>query len=199
LVLFVTNGFSQNPFQARLYYKDGTTKTGFANLVSVNNFKKHIHYREEFHSTNIQKIPSHKLTKIVYFNKETHYEYYYLTRYSKNKKRERYTAWYKLVHEGDISLFSNVRSPSNGYTIHTESTPVPGGLTEYFIKRKGENAISYVATQGALLDDWRFRRFAKRNFADNKNLLKKILNKEYTIVDIEKVVKIYNTWLEKEL
>ncbi|MFO7879938.1 MAG: hypothetical protein R6V52_07875 [Bacteroidales bacterium] len=179
--LLVSNGFSQNPLQARLYFKDGTSITGFANLVSIDKSKTHIKYREEFYSSNIKKIPSNQLTKIVYFKEENRYEYYYLERYNKNKNRQRYPRWYKLVHEGYISLFSNDRSP--------------GELREYFIKHKGENAVSYVATQGSLLDDWRFRRFAKRNFADYKSLLKKILSKENTIVDIEKVIKIYNTWL----
>ncbi len=198
-IWIVFQGFTQENFQSRLYFNDGTTKEGYTNLVNNDISRKYVYFRKEFDSKENEKIPAKSLNKIVYFNEDERYEYHYLKIFRGSKKNKTSKpGWFKLVQKGYVSLFTLDSYMTSGQTSSRGGGNVTMKFQDYYIKRKDETALRMCATRGGGLNNWNFRVLSKRNFADYPELVEKIKNKEYTIDDLEEVVRIYSEWLEEK-
>ncbi|MFW5766724.1 MAG: hypothetical protein ACOCXO_00015 [Bacteroidota bacterium] len=194
LVLFSITGFSQSPLQAKLYFKNGMTRTGYANFVG-GNVRNNIHFRKDFNSTKVEKIHSDSLKKIVYFNDEEKHVFYYLGVYKGAKKNKSSKPnWVKLEQKGYVSLFATTGYVNAGSMTNYANIK----FQDYYLKRKDEHALTYYFTRGGIFPNFHFRNRSKRRFADYPELIKKIENNKYLIDDYKEVVRLYSDWLESK-
>ncbi len=182
------NVFSQGPFIATLYFLDGTVKTGFANLVQSNT--KQVIFRESQSSAS-QNIPASSLKTISYDNGVEKYEYDYIFLYGgMRQKRMQGPFWLKVVKRGYATLYTiDVRMSS---TQHSHGAT----FTDFYIIREGEKAGKLISTIASLNSNSVFKTYAPKYFSDYPELAEKIKKKVYKYNDLEKVVDIYNEWIE---
>ncbi len=178
---------SQKPFQATLYFTDGSVRTGFAELV--NTFEsKFVFFREDANSKT-EKIPSVQIKRIVYDNGDEVHEYDCLkVFFGINKKKPKGPFFLKLLQRGYASLYmiKTYMTATNGHVV---------SFDDYYIIREGESGAKLISSVGALNKNNIFRSRAPKYFSDHKELALQIKKKKYKWNDIEQVVKIYNEWI----
>jgi hypothetical protein len=181
--------FSQKPFQATLYFVNGSERTGYAELVGLTD-NKFVNFRENLNSRP-EKIPSASIKKIIYDNDEEVHEYDNLMVYTgMSQKKSRGPYFLKLQKGGYASLYK-VRvymTSTNGATI---------GFDDYYVIREDESAAKLISSVSSTAKNKVFRNQASKYFSDYHDLAMKIKQKIYTWKDIEKVVEIYNIWAEE--
>lgn len=184
---------AQGPLKAKLYYADGTIRTGYANLVGID-FDKYVFFREDFNAKN-EKIASALLKRIVYFNEDSAFVYDYLKVYAGiRQKRMTGPDWFKQVKSGYASLYTRTVYVSSSTPHHTTSA----AFIDYLIIREGEPALKIISTVAAVNSNSVFKSQAPKYFSDYPELAKKIKTKVYKWKDLEEVVDIYNDWVSKK-
>jgi len=181
-------------YNASLYLNDGSIKSGLATYVSTGNGEYILFKSNE--KSNVEKIESININKLVYNSGEESYEYEYLKVYKGWKQvKIKGPIWLEVVDKGIATLYLTITYVEGG-VLPQDRTSV--AFRDYYIMRKGESAAKLYATISTANNNQTFRAKAPLYFADYPELAEKIKNKEYTWKDLEEVVKIYNNWAKEQ-
>jgi hypothetical protein len=194
-MLFSTTIFAQDFQQATITFKDGKEKTGLVKASSVGTYNIIFKPTE---SGSKEKISSNELSRIVFPQKDAEpalYEPVYLLTITGKKSKE--PTWLQKLMDGPVSLYCSGGRMSFQRGAFTHNV---NDITFYAI-RKDEEAASNLGvyfTSGAMGININnnFRKLASAYFADYPELVKRIENKEFKILEVPAVITAYNEWKE---
>ena len=183
---------AKNFYQASIYLNNGTTKNGLTSFVEFES-GDYVYFKANDDSE-VEKIESIQINKIIYTFDEDKYEYMYLKVYKGWKQKEiKGPIWLEVVKKGIATLYV-ARTVVEGGVMPGSKTSA--GFRDYYIMRDGEPAAKLYATISTANNNQTFRAKAPLYFADYPELANKIKNKEYTWKNLDEVVDIYNNWAE---
>jgi len=189
-MLSITTIAAKEYYEASIYLKDGTTKSGLAKIVETET-AEYVSFKKNDKS-DVEKIEAIKVNKLVYSIEDKKYEYVFIKVYKGWKQVEtRGPIWLEVVNKGVATLYV---TSTVLYTRVGTATQGSATFHDYYIIRKGEPAAKIIATIASANNNQTFRAKAPLYFSDYPELANKIKNKEYTWKNLEEVVEIYNKW-----
>lgn len=183
-------------YDAELFYLDGSSKVGLADMIEDGGDKS-IKFKTEEDASAVV-IESEILSKVIYTIDNNEYEYNRLKVYTGWAQTDitNDAGWLQVVQKGIATLYINqtVMYSRNQYGQKTGSAT----FKDYYIIREGEIAAKLIATISTLNNNQTFKAKAPLYFSDYPELAKKIKNKTYTWKDLFDVVDTYNEWAEQQ-
>jgi len=207
ILFFAANvSFSQTYQKGNLVYEDGTTKEGLVSIpkrVTQNN----IYFKPEKNG-NEEKIPSDKL-KYIHVQSTDGKEYSFERQYYKMspEKQNKNDGWLFVVVKGYATLYlcsDNYQIDKKGNVYVIDNVQSTGELPtyEYYLKKEKGIAAIFFATTSTSSTMFGLNKTLKNNaakyLAEDKELIKKINNKDYTHKDVEEIISIYNTFMQEK-
>lgn len=194
ICIAVSTFAAKNFYTASLYLNNGTIKSGLATFVDYES-GVYIGFKAK-NDSEVEKIESIQIKKIIYTFEEEEFEFVYSKVYKGWKQIEiKGPIWLEVVKKGVASLYV-VKTIVEGGVMPTNRTSVT--FRDYYIMRDGEPAAKLIATIASANNNQTFRAKAPLYFADYPELATKIKNKEYTWRNLEEVVDIYNNWAKQQ-
>lgn len=196
ILSFVVCTVSAEDFlKAKIYYSDGTVKSGLAAIPKSSGVKT-VKYKQS-ESSKAEDLNSAELKKIVYYQDADSMTIERIATYKLiNKAKTNDPIWMTKLITGYVSLYVYYNTGFNRFT-GTSWKSMPGDY-QYACIRKDEqyaSIVSMVLDGGiSLNNNSTFKRFAAEYFKDYAELSAKIEKKEYTFKNIEDVVNLYNKW-----
>lgn len=209
IVLFLlvanTTAFCQRFNKAKIYFADGKVMEGFIDIPK-NPYDKTIEFKKNENDKKTT-LSSDQLKSLVFsIDDSTQYEFVWeVTKkpVTKTKYKMQDPAWLSVLVKGPATLYAAGQSykvTKKGQLIIRGSWS--GGMppdTHFFLKRDGEENPVWVAfySPSTVALDFTFRYWTERYFADYPELVKRIHNKEFKVLQIAEVVNAYNSWKRK--
>ncbi len=205
-LLFVSvNSIAQKLHNGKLYFVDGKTVDALVSIPKDPGDKK-IEYKLKESDAKMT-ISSGKLKALtIRIDDSTQYEFAREAAKkatSKTKFKVLDTAWLTVLEKGPATLYAGgqaFRVSKRGELVIRGSWK--GGVppdTHFFLKRDGEDNAMWVGfySPSTAMLDVTFRYWTERYFSDYPQLAERIKNKEFKILQIAEVVRIYNSWKAK--
>ncbi len=182
--------FAKDFYNASVYYHNGTEKQGLVSYV-VAESGEYVYFKQS-EKSDVEKIESSQVKKVVYNLDDTNYEYVYIKVYKgwKQKEIKEKPMWLEPIKKGTVTLY---------HTSMTMGKVYVGSVTfhDYYVMRDGEPAAKLYATISTANNNQTFKAKAPLYFVDYPELAQKIKNKTYTWKNLEEVIDIYNDWAVK--
>jgi len=189
---------AMNFYTAELHLNDGSLKKGLANFVEYED-GDYVYFKLS-EKSDVEKIESSSISKIVYTFDGEDYDYEYLKVYKgwKQVKIKESPIWVEVIKRGIVTLYVARTTVEGGVGVGAmPSSRTSVGFRDYYVMRDGEPAAKLYATISTFNNNQTFRAKAPLYFSDYPELADKIKNKEYSWKNLEEVIDIYNNWVEE--
>jgi hypothetical protein len=193
--------YSADYYKAKLFYANGNIIEGLAQIPAASTVKA-ILYKPDDNSKK-QQINSTDLTKVIFYGEGDSMIIEQISAKNiLNETKINQAIWMIKMIDGYASLYFFTEGGGMSYYNHNARINMPG-MIKYACIRKGEQAatiISFHAPKGvnSFNNNNLFKKNGANYFSDYPELSAKIANKEYTYMDIDKVMDEYNKWVQKE-
>lgn len=206
LCLAFNISYSQTYQTGSIKYEDGTIKNGYVSIPKRVN-QQNIYFKPEKNGSE-EKISSNSLKSISVQSTDGK-EYYFERQYYKMNpaKQNKYRGWLYTVVKGYATLYLisdnyQIDKKGNVYVIDNVAFGKDLPTYDYYLKKEHENAAIMFATTSTSSSMFGLNNILKKNaakyLAENKELVEKIKNKDYTHRDVEGIISIYNTFMNEK-
>jgi hypothetical protein len=212
LLLFISfsiKGYSKDSFiKCKLFFTNSNVVEGFATLPTNISMDNKIKYKKTKKSDNVIKLENEKLEEIIYYIKNDRPVFFLNSRFYKSTLNDKSKIEKKLFRNYWMvrSLISEkliMYTLSQDYKVNKE-----GGLTSYSSnsvgfgsystiilaqkpKEKYPTMISFHSLGFVNNGDKFFKRIALAYFKDNKKLIKRIKNNEFSLETYDELIRAY--------
>jgi hypothetical protein len=185
-----------NYVPAKIYLRNGTVKSGLANLLNSNRDKTVKFKTGE--SSSDETILATDISSLIYSVGEEEYAFEYLKNYKFNNKTLAKETWHLVMLKGFVTLYISGFSDMKVKKADLIFTFVE---TKYYtVRRKDEQVVTILVLQWLQggVDNNYFLKRAKDYFSDYPDLVEKLDKKEFSWEDVGKIVTLYNEWKDKK-